>query len=66
MVLLFYIFRAPMPFELSVFVLFVSLMQLVNKATFLIIIFYLSLEAAVVPVLGTVIDPLTSIYESLK
>ena len=53
---------------LSIWVLFILLMQLVNGAQFLNITFLLVLFAAAAPsaaVLLTVIFPLTSIYESL-
>ena len=53
--------------ELSIWVLFILLMQLVNGAQFLNITFLLVLFAAAAAeaVLLTVIFPLTSIYASL-
>ena len=50
---------------LSISVLFTSLMQSVNGAQFLIIIFFLLFGFAASPVFETVIVPLTSIYASL-
>ena len=56
----------PMYLASSICVLFVSLMQLVNGAQFLIIIFFLLFAAAVAAaVFGIVIVVLTSIYASL-
>ena len=56
----------PMSLALSTCVLFISLMQLVNGAQFLIILFFLLLAAApATTVFGTVIVQLTSIYASL-
>ena len=55
-----------MSLALSICVLFISLMQLVNGAQFLIIIFFiLFAAAAATAVFGTVIVVLTSIYVSL-
>ena len=49
---------------LSIYVLFISLMQLVNGAQFLIIIFFiLFADAPAAAVFGTVIDTLTGIYD---
>ena len=47
-----------MSFVLSIYVLFISLMQLVNEVQFFIIIFFLLFEFAAVPVFGTVIAAL--------
>ena len=54
-----------MSLVLSIHVLFISLMQSVNGALFLIIIFFLLFGAAAVPVFGISMVPLTSIYASL-
>ena len=54
-----------MALALSICVLLISLMQSVNGAQFLSIIFFLLFEFAAVPVFGTVIVPLTSIYALL-
>ena len=54
-----------MSFALSIYVLFISLMELINRAQFVIIIFFLLLGIATVPVFGTVIVPLASAYGSL-
>ena len=56
-----------MSLALSTCVLFISLMQSVNGASFLNITFLLALFAAAAPavVFGTVIVPLTSIHASL-
>ena len=54
-----------MSLALSICVSFVSFMQSINGAHFLIIIFFPLFRAAAVPVLGTVIVSLTSIYASL-
>ena len=52
---------------LCICILFISLMELVNKAQFLVIIFFLSFAAApAAAVFRTVIVVLTSIYESLE
>ena len=50
-----------MSLELSICTSFISLMQLVNGAQYLIIIFFLLFPFAAVPVFGTVIVALTSI-----
>ena len=51
---------------LSICVLFISLMQLVNGAQFLIIVFFLFYAPAQAStVFGTVIVALTSVYASL-
>ena len=55
-----------MSLALSMCVLFISLMQLLNGAQFLIILFFLLFAAAsCAAVFGTVIISLTSIYASL-
>ena len=54
-----------MSLSLSIYVLFISLMQSVNGAQFLIIIFFLLFGFATVPVFGAVIVPLVSICASL-
>ena len=52
---------------LSIFVLFISHMELVNKAQFLVVIFFLLFAATpAAVVLRTVIVVLKSIYESLE
>ena len=53
-------------FVLSINVLIISLMQSVNGTLFLITIFFQLFGAAAVPVFGTVIVPLTSMYASHK
>ena len=55
----------PMSLALSICVLFISLMQSVNRPQFSIIIFFLLFVFAAVPVFVTVIVPLTSTYASL-
>ena len=55
-----------MSLALSISLLFISLMQSVNRAQFLnITSLFLLLGAAAVPMFGIVIVPLTSIYTSL-
>ena len=54
-----------MSLALSIRVLFISLMQLVNGAQFIITIFFLLFGFAAAAVFGTVIVPFTSIYASL-
>ena len=55
-----------MSLTLTIYVLFISLVQLVNGAQFLIIIFFILFAAApAAAVFGTVIVALTSIYASL-
>ena len=54
-----------MSLALSICALFISLMQSLNGAQFLIIMFFLLFRFAAVPVFGTVIVPPTSIYASL-
>ena len=52
---------------LSIFVLFISHMELVNKAQFLVVIFFLLFAATpAAVVLRTAIVVLKSIYESLE
>ena len=54
-----------MSLALSICVLFISLMQFVNGAQFLIIFFTLPAAAPAATVFGSVIVALTSIYASL-
>ena len=54
-----------MSLALSISVLFISLMQSVNGAQHLIIIFFLLFETVAVPAFATVIVPLTSMYALL-
>ena len=54
-----------MSLALFICVLFISPMQSVNGAQFLIITFFLLFGFAAVPVFGTVIVPLTSMYATL-
>ena len=55
-----------MSLTLTIYALFISLVQLVNGAQFLIIIFFILFAAApAAAVFGTVIVALTSIYASL-
>ena len=54
-----------MSLALSICVLLISLMQLVNRVQFLIIIFFLLFGFAAAPVFGTVIIALTSMHASL-
>ena len=54
-----------MSLALSISVLFVSLMQSVNGAQHLIIIFFLLFGTVAVPAFATVIVPLTSMYALL-
>ena len=54
----------PKSLALSICVLFISRMQLVNGAQFLIVIFYLLLGFAAAAVFGTFVIALTSIYAS--
>ena len=55
-----------MSLTLTIYALFISLVQLVNGAQFLIIIFFILFAAApAAAVFGTVIVALTNIYASL-
>ena len=54
-----------MSLELSIWVLFISLMQSVNGAQFSIIILFLLFGFAVLPVVTPVTVPLAGIYASL-
>ena len=55
-----------MSFALSICVLFTSIMQLVNGAQLLIIVFFILLGAAGVPALGMVIVLLASMCDHYK
>ena len=54
-----------MSLALSITVLIISLMQLVNGAQFLIIVFFLLFGSAAAAVFGTFIVAFTSLYASL-